>query len=247
MASMVLGQARMETRLLLRNGEQLLLTLVIPLVLLVVLAKGSLVDLGAPEERLDLVVAGVLTVAVMSSSFTSLAIGTGFERRYQVLRRLGVTPLPRTGLLLGKALGVLAMQAIQVFLVLTTAVALGWRPDPAAGLPMLLALLGFVVLVGTAAFAGLGLLMAGTLRAEATLAAANLVYVLLLLAGGSVVPVASYPEAIQPILQALPSGALGEAMRAVVATTEVAWSSMGVLLAWAILGFGLAARTFRWD
>jgi ABC-2 type transport system permease protein len=238
---MLTVQARMETLLLLRNGEQVLLTLVIPLVLLVVLAGTDIVRLTT-GDRTALAVAGVLTVAVMSTSFTGLAIGTGFERRYGVLRRLAVTPLPRFALLLGKAAAVLVVEAVQLVLVVGVALLLGWSGQ--ANWPAVLLL----VLLGSLAFAGLGLLMAGTLRAEATLAAANLVYVVLLVAGGAVVPLDAYPAALQPVVAALPSGALGEGMRAaVVDVGPLPWGPVAVLAAWAVVGIALAARYFRWE
>ena len=244
---MVRSQGRLETSLMLRNGEQLLLTLIIPLVLLVLLAGTDLVDisgtaLGTDADPVAAAVAGVLTVAVMSTAFTGLAIATGFERRYGVLRRLAVTPLPRSALLTGKALAVLAVEVVQVVLITGVGLLLGWSGE-ANWIGVVL-----LVLVGTAAFAGLGMLMAGTLRAEATLAAANLVYILLLAAGAALVPVARYPEAIQPVLQALPSGALGEGLRAVVVDgAGIPWSQVAVLAVWAVLGLGLAARWFRWE
>lgn len=244
---MVLAQARMETLLLLRNGEQLLLTLVIPLVLLLLLAGTDLVDVtstasGSGDARIPTAVAGVLTVAVMSTAFTGLAIATGFERRYGVLRRLAVTPLPRSALLLGKAAAVLVVEALQVLLVIGVGLALGFSGEANwAGVVLL-------VLAGTAAFAGLGMLMAGTLRAEATLAAANLVFILLLTAGAALVPVDRYPAAVQPVLQVLPSGALGEGLRAVVVDAAgVPWAQVAVLAAWAVGGIALAARFFRWE
>lgn len=244
---MVLAQARMETVLLLRNGEQLLLTLVIPLVLLLLLAGTDLVDIAGAGATSDetptaTAIAGVLTVVVMSTAFTGLAIATGFERRYGVLRRLAVTPLPRSALLLGKAAAVLVVEVVQVLLVVGVGLALGWSGQANwLGVALL-------VLTGTAAFAGLGMLMAGTLRAEATLAAANLVFILLLLAGAAVVPVERYPEMLQPVLEVLPSAALGEGLRAVIVDLGgVPWASLAVLAAWAAGGIGLAARYFRWE
>jgi len=242
---MVGSQAALETRLLLRNGEQVLLTLVIPLVLLLLLAGTDIIDVsggGSTSEQVPTALAGVLTVAVMSTAFTGLAIATGFERRYGVLRRLAVTPLPRSALLLGKAGSVLVVEVVQMALLIGVALMLGW--DGTASWPALV----LAAVAGTAAFAGLGMLMAGTLRAEATLAAANLVYIVLLLAGGAVVPVDRYPEAVQPVLVLLPSGALGEALRtAVVEADGVAWGPLGVLVVWAVVGMALAARFFRWE
>ena len=242
--AMIMTHARMELRLLLRNGEQLLLAVVIPLLLLVGGARaGTVIDLGA-GRRIDVLTPGVLALAVMSTAFTSLAISTGFERRYGVLKRLGASPLPRSGLLAGKALALLTVVAGQAVLIGAVAAVLGWEPRggaPAAAGAVLL------ILLGTAAFAGLGLLLAGTLRAEATLAAANLVYVLLLVAGAVVVPLSSYPAGMRGLVTLLPSGALAEGMRDVVSGQGLDGRAVAVLLTWAAVAAAITARTFRWE
>jgi len=230
----------METRLLLRNGEQLLLALVIPVLLLVGGAEsGGVVNLG-DGRRIDLLTPGVIALAVMSTSFTSLAIATGFERRYGVIKRLGSSPLPRSGLLAGKVGGLLVIETMQVAVIVVVGLALGW--EPADGLIGAL----LAVVVGTGTFAALGLFLAGILRAEATLAAANLVYLLLLAAGAVVLPSSSY-GAFGHVTEWLPSGALGDAMRHACLDGGVAWRDLGVLLLWGALGTALTARTFRWE
>jgi ABC-2 type transport system permease protein len=179
---------------------------------------------------------------VLSTAFTGLAIATGFERRYGVLKRLGTTPLSRPGLLAGKTLAVVGVELVQLVVIAGLALALGWSPQgsPLATLALLL--------TGTAACAGLGLLMAGTLRAEATLAAANLMYVLMLLAGAALVPVERYPESVRPFVEATPLGALATGLRDVLmGAAGMPWAALGVLLAWAVGSLGLAAATFRWE
>ena len=241
---MVLSHAALEARLLLRNGEQLLLALVIPLVVLVGAAQASgVVDLGA-GRRIDVLTPGVMALAVLSTSFTSLAIATGFERRYGVLKRLGASPLPRSGLLAGKVLAVLAVEAGQLLLIGAVAAGLGWQPSGGATAVLAAVLL---VLAGTAALASLGLLMAGTLRAEATLAAANLTYVLLLGLGAVIVPVASYPSALQGLVGWLPSGALAEGMRQALTAGPFPGAQLGILAGWAAVGAALTMWTFRWE
>jgi ABC-2 type transport system permease protein len=239
---MVRAQAGLELRMILRNGEQLLLTVVIPVLVLTVFASVQVMDLGSRESRVDFLTPGVFALAVMSTAFTGLAIGTGFERRYGALKRLGATPLPRWALLVSKALAVLAVEVLQVVLLSGVAFALGWSPRGSV--------LAVVVLmvVGTAAFSALGLLMAGTLRAEATLAAANLVYLLFLVSGGIAVPFDRFPAGVRPFLEALPAGALSEGLREVLRDgAGLPWGHVGVLVAWAVLAGALAARTFRWE
>ncbi len=244
MTQMVLSHAAMETRLLLRNGEQLLLALVIPLLVLLGGAEaGGVIDLGA-GRRIDVLAPGVMALAVMSTAFTSLAIATAFERRYGVLKRLGASPLPRTGLLLGKVGSLLAVEAVQLSLIAGVGLWLGWRPSGGAGAAFGA---GLLLLLGTGAFAGLGLLMAGTLRAEATLAGANLVYVVLLAAGAVVLPVSAYPSAMQAVVTMLPSGALAEGLRDVTSGAGLGLTPAVVLALWAVAAAALTARTFRWD
>ena len=241
---MVLAQARMETRLLLRNGEQLLLAVVIPLVVLVGGVYGAhRFDLLPAGRAVDVLAPGVLALAVLSTSFTSLAISTGFERRYGVLKRLGASPLPRSGLLAGKVGSLLVVEVLQFAVIAAAAALLGWSPTwTAAGV------LGVVaaVLAGTAAFASLGLLIAGTLRPEATLAAANLVYLLLLAGGGVVFPVSAY-GGFGRVLAALPSGALGAGMRVTLNQGVFPLGPLLVLAGWTLVGATLTARTFRWE
>jgi ABC-2 type transport system permease protein len=241
---MVAAQARMESRLMLRNGEQLLLAVVIPVLVLVGMVRGAdRLGLDFDHPVVDVVTPGVLALAVLSTSFTSLAIATAFERRYGVLKRLGASPLPRAGLLAGKVGALLLVEVLQLVVLSVVGVLLGWAPV-VSGVSVVGAVLA--VLLGTAAFASLGLLMAGALRAEATLAGANLVY-LLLLAGGAVVLPASAYGAFGDIAQWLPSGALGEAMRDAFLDGTIAWLDLGVLLAWAVVGTVATARTFSWE
>jgi ABC-2 type transport system permease protein len=242
--TMVRAQALMEARLLLRNGEQLVLALAIPLLMLIGGQEAAgLVELG-PGRRIDVLTPGVLALAVLSTSFTSVAIATGFERRYGVLKLLGASPLTRTGLLAGKVGAVLLVQTLQLSVLCAVAYGLGW--DPSGGLP---ALLGGVLLVllATAAFGALGLLMAGTLRAEATLAGANLLYLLLVAGGAILVPLASYPEAAQPLLRLLPTGAFAEGLRQVCSGAGLGVRPVAVLVAWALVAGLATARTFRWE
>ncbi|GAB7034243.1 ABC transporter permease [Streptomyces sp. NPDC021749] len=238
---MIRAQAALETRMLLRNGEQLLLTVIIPTLLLVLFSAVDIVDTGA-GRTVDFLAPGILALAVMSTAFTGQAIATGFERRYGVLKRLAVSPLPRWGLMTAKTCAVLVTEVLQIVLLTAVALVLGWSPH---GNPLTVLLL---LLLGTAAFSGLGLLMAGTLKAEATLAAANLVFLLLLVGGGVIVPLAKFPEAAQAVLHLLPISALSDGLREVLGHgAAVPWSDLGVLAGWAVLGLGAAAKFFRWE
>jgi ABC-2 type transport system permease protein len=236
----VAAQSRMELRLLLRNGEQLLLTVVIPTLLLVVFAKAPIADL--PEPRVGFLVPGVLALAVMSTAFTGQAIATGFERRYGVLRRLGTTALPRAALLTAKTAAVVAVELLQIALLVLVGLTLGWSPHGSA------VAVAAVVLLGTVAFSGLGLLMAGTLRAEATLAAANLVYLLLLVLGGVAFPLSDFGPGVRRVLELLPIAAMTDGLRAALATSpHLPVDDVLTLLVWAVAGGVLASRLFRWE
>ncbi|MEU1125336.1 ABC transporter permease [Streptomyces sp. NPDC005899] len=238
---MIAAQAALETRMLLRNGEQLLLTVVIPTLLLVLFSAVDIVDTGTGEP-VDFLAPGVLALAVMSTAFTGQAIATGFERRYGVLKRLAASPLPRWGLMAAKTASVLVTEVLQVALLTVIAFALGWSPE---GGPVAVLLL---LLLGTVAFSGLGLLMAGTLKAEATLAAANLVFLLLLVGGGVIVPLDRFPDAARSVLELLPISALSGGLRDVLQHgSAMPWGDLGILAVWAVLGLGAAARFFRWE
>ncbi|MCE0762989.1 ABC transporter permease [Pseudonocardia kujensis] len=236
---MLLAQAGTETRLALRNGEQVLLTLLIPVVLLVGLSVLRVVPL--PEPRVNSVVPSVLALAVMSTAFTSQAIALGFDRRYGVIRRLAATALPRWLLVAGRLAAVLAVVVVQLVILGVVAALLGWRPD-AAGLGWAL----LMVLLGCAAFGALGILLGGTLRAEIVLAVANLVWFVLLLGGGIVIPLDQLPAGVAAVAGALPSGALAEGLRApLVAGSAPGIGPVLVLVAWAVVAGGVAVKAVR--
>jgi ABC-2 type transport system permease protein len=237
---MLAAQTGIELRLLLRNGEQVGLILIIPLLLELFFNLPLLYSLDG--RRIDFVVPSILALAVMSAAFTGLAIGTGFERKYAVLKRLGATALPRSVLLLGKTLAVLIMEAFQVALICALGFVLGWHPhgDPIWAL--------LLIAVATIAFGGLGLLLAGTLRAEVTLAAANLVWIVLLFCGGIAIPLSKYPHDVAEVLRFLPSAALSEGLHNVLQFGHgLPVRSLVTLLIWAAVSLPLAARWFRWE
>jgi ABC-2 type transport system permease protein len=233
----VLRHARTEIHLLVRNGEQLLLALAIPLLVLTLggIAGGRW---GDPE----ILAPSVLALAVWSSAFTSVAISTGFERRYGVLERLVATPLQKSGLLAGKAVGIVAIVGFQLVVITAAALYIGWRPAFTA---MSGAVAVALVVLATATFVSWALALAGRLRAEVVLGLANLVYVLLVVGGGLVIPVDRYPDAVQPIVQALPTAALGEGLRAAASGVALGWPIL-LLLGWLIAGVLVARKAFRW-
>lgn len=235
------AQLRVELVLTLRRGESLLAAFGIPAGVLVFFSQVEVVDTGF-EDPLDFLVPGVLALAVIASGMVSLGIATGFERRYGVLKRLGVTPLGRRGLVVAKIGAVVVIEALQVVALVVLAALLGW--DVPAGMA---AGLAFLVL-GTVAFAGLGLLMAGTLRAEGTLALTNALYVAFILVGGVAVPLERLPGWLAGISKGLPAAQLTEAVRGVVVpgASVPGWAWVG-LTAWAVVTPVLAALTFRWE
>jgi ABC-2 type transport system permease protein len=239
-ADRIRAQGAFETRTLLRNGEQLLVSIVLPAMALAGLALSTTPSLG-PGRRVDVATAGVLALAVVSTAFTGQAISTGFDRRYGVLRLFGVTPLGRAGLLAGKAIAVGSVLAVQVLVLGGLALALGWRPEPGGVLPALISLV-----LGAGAFVALALLLAGTLRAEAVLALANLIWVVLL-ALGLLVPTSELAPPLRVLASALPSGALGDAMRAAFVSGSWPWAQWGVLVLWGGIAGLLSSRLFRWS
>jgi len=240
-AGAVLAQTRMEIVLTLRRGENVLITLIVPVLLLVFFASLGIVPAG--QSPIGFLLPGMLALAVISTGMVSLGIATAYERYYGVLKRLGGTPLPRWGLIAAKALSVLVIEAAQVvLLVLIAVVAYGWRPGPG-----LLAALG-VLLLGTAAFTGLGLAMAGSLRAEATLAGANGLYLLFLLLGDVVLPLSHLPGPLRVVARVLPATALSRSLRELIGSGAPSLVlNLALLAAWAAAALALAARGFRWE
>jgi ABC-2 type transport system permease protein len=227
----------METSLIARNGEQLLLALVIPLALIVGQAVAG-ARFGVAREPF---VAAVIALGLWSSGFTSPAITTAFERRYGVLERLVATPLRRADLLLGKATMIATLALGQATVLVVAALAVGWSPEPA---PLQGIITAGVVVLSLVAFAGLALTLAGRASAELTLGLANLVY-LLGAAGGLLVPVAGFPAWAHPLLYALPTTALAETLRTW-ATGGVDALPLLVVLLWAVGALMIARKVFRW-
>jgi len=237
----VVAQARFETGTLLRNGEQFLVAVVLPAMALVGLALSQSPSLGS-GRRVDLAVPGVLALAVISTAFTGQAITTAFDRRYGVLRLLGVSPLGRNGLLLAKALAVLTIELTQFIVIGVLGLALGWHPQW-----MGLFAAALLALVGTWTFVALALLLAGTMRAEGVLALANLVWVALLGLGGVIVPRTEMPSGLSHVAALLPSGALGDGLREAFVHGRLAGMPLLVLVVWGAVATALASRTFRWS
>jgi ABC-2 type transport system permease protein len=234
-------QLRAELMLLARNGEQLLLTLVIPVILLGFFGSVDVLPSG-DTEPLNFLVPGVLAVAIMSTSMVSLGIATGFERSYLVLKRLGATPLSRAQLVMAKILSVFIVELVQAAILLPIGIALGWQPNGTTW-PLAFA----AVFLGSASFAGIGLLLAGRLRAEINLAAQNGLYLLLLLLGGMIIPRDSLPGFFSTAASALPSTALADLLRATLNGSGALAQPFIVLALWGVLTPAVAAKRFRWS
>ena len=244
LAAATLAQTGMELRLTARRGENVLVTIVIPVVVLLFFASVAILPTGSGVP-VDFILPGTLALAVIAASLVNLGIATAYERNYGVLKRLGGSPLTRAGLLTAKMLAVLAVEIGQVvLLVVIAAVVLGWRAGPDAS-PALFVL---ALLLGTLTFGGLGLLLAGALRAEATLAFANGLFIAFLLLGGIVIPIAELPEPLATLAGLLPAAALADAFRVALGSGEVdAARALATLAVWGVGAVVLALRTFRWE
>lgn len=234
---MLKAQFGLELRLLLRNGEQLLLTMFIPITLLVGLTLLPLGSFG--DDRAATFVPAIMALAIISTAFTGQAIAVAFDRRYGALKRLGATALPVWGVVAGKSLAVVAVVALQSVLFGAIGVALGWRP-PVAGL----AIGAVIIALGTAVFAALGLLLGGTLRAEIVLAIANLLWFVFAGLGALTVEGGMVPSAVQWVARLTPSGALTEALSRAM-TLSVDWFGLAVLVGWGVVAGLCALRWFR--
>lgn len=239
----LVAQARTEVVLTLRRGESVLLTLGIPVLLLVFLSLADILPLpGGVDDPVDFLFPGILALAVLSAGLVGPAIATGFEREYGVLKRLAVTPLGRPAVIAAKTVAVLAVEVVQVVVLTGLALALGWRPDgPRVGTAVL------AIALATVAFAGAGLLLGGTLPGLTTLAAANALYVVLLLVGGMLFPLDKLPSGVRALARLLPPAALAEILQhALRAGVDIGAQPWVVLAVWAVALPPIAARAFRW-
>ena len=243
----IAAMTAMEIRLVLRRGENLFATIVIPTLVLILFSSISILPTGAGRS-VNFLLPGAIALGIVATSLVSLGITTAYDRSYGVLKRLGGSPLSRAELVAARLLSVLVVEVVQIALLIATAtLVLGWSPsDPTSPL-----LLGLAVLLGTIAFAGLGLLLAGTMRAETVLAVANVLFLGFLVVGGVIVPVERLPGPLAAIAAALPAAPLSELLRAALGSTAAIGvdltSSLLLLAAWAIAAVGMAAARFRWE
>jgi ABC-2 type transport system permease protein len=238
-----LAQTATELRLTARRGENVLVTIIIPAVVLLFFTSVSVLPTGAGRP-VDFLLPGSLALAVVATSLVNLGIATAYERHYGVLKRLGGSPLTRGGLLTAKMLAVLAVEVAQlVLLVAISVLALGWTVPSGASPALLVAAL----LLGTLAFAGLGLLMAGALRAEATLALANGLFLIALMLGGIVLPLDHLPDALVAVASVLPAAALADTFRVALGSGGDAVAPVAILVVWGVGAVALTVRTFRWE
>jgi ABC-2 type transport system permease protein len=236
-----LAQARAELALTLRRSESVLVAMLVPAGLLLFF---SMVPGSAPGgvRRVNVLLPGTISIGVVAMAMVSLGIATGYERHYKVLKRLGATPLGRPRLLLAKALAVLLVEVVEVVILIGIATTmLGWDPHIEPGR------LTLALVLGTVAFAGIGLFFAGTLRAEANLAVANGLFLLLILLGGSIVPVEKLPGLLEPLARVLPAAALTGAVRAALEGGPTLFGSLALLAVWAAAAPLAASLTFSWD
>lgn len=241
----VIEQGRYETMAMLRNGEQLMLNIIFPVMALIALRFTGLIDEYANSvgvSRMDAAVPGVLALCVISTALSGQGIATGFDRRYGVLRFLATTPLGRNGLIMGKCIAVLVVVAIQFTLVAVLGYGLGWRPDAIAVSRSII-----TILMGAGAFTALGLLIAGTVRAEATLAIVNIAWVILAGAGGVVFPLKSFPDWYAGVVAWSPSAALGDALRGNFIQHQWLADPHWVLIVWTVVIGFIASRKFKWS
>ena len=244
-AAAITAMTAAELRLVLRRGENLFATIVIPTIVLLLFSSVAILPTGTGRP-VDFLLPGSIALGVVATSLVSLGITTAYDRSYGVLKRLGGSPLSRSELVIARVLTVLVVETVQITLLVVTATAvLGWSPGP--GWSPTIAIVA--VLVGTAAFAGLGLWLAGTLRAETVLALANVLFLGFLVVGGVIVPIDRLPEPLAAVAGALPAAPLSALLRDALGTGSAggAAGNTALLAGWAAVTLAAAARTFRWE
>ena len=241
------AQLRAEVTMIVTNGETVFLTLGIPVVFLLFFSAVHVLPTGTTHP-VDFLVPGILALAIMSTAMTALGIGTGFERGYGVLKRLGATPLGRPRLLAAKIMSVVAVELVQAAALVAVGYALGWSPGGAGGPGALVGSAVGAMVLGTMAFGGTGLILAGTLKPLVNLAVVNGLFVVLLLLGGMLIPLGKLPGWLEGIAEVLPASALADALHATLGSgTAVTARDWVVLALWAVAAPIVAGLTFRWE
>ncbi|HEX4206929.1 MAG TPA: ABC transporter permease [Ktedonobacteraceae bacterium] len=238
----ILVQTKYELLLTARRGENILVTLILPVFLLIAFSSIKVIP-GITGPQINFLLPGILSIAIIAAGMVNLGIATAYERYYGVLKRLGSSPLPRTGLILAKIISVLVLEVVQVILLVGVAILFfGWKP---VGSPLLTLL---AIILGTITFAALGLAMAGALRAEMTLAGANALFLVFILIGGGIVPITKLPGPIEALAQILPPAALSDSLqKGMAASAAFPTFSIITLVAWAVIILFVAIRTFKWE
>lgn len=240
---LLLHQARIELLMTLRQGERVMVTLFIPILLLVGFNALNMIPVPPRESATDMLLPGVLALAIISAGMVSLGIATAYERNYGVLKRLGSSPLTHSALILAKIISVLVLELLQTLILVAFAVMLyGWRP--AGSLPLAL----LTALLGTVTFAALGLAMAGALRASTTLVGTNTLYLLFVFIGGGFFPLDRLPGSLAAVARLLPAYALTSALQGTMITGQpFPGGALLTLAIWAVLILPVAIKTFRWE
>ncbi len=239
------AQLRAEVTMMAFNGETVFLTLGIPVLFLLFFSGVHVLPTGTAHP-VDFLVPGILALAVMSTAMTALGIGTGFERGYGVLKRLGTTPLGRPRLLTAKIAAIVAVELVQAAVLVAVGYGLGWNPGGPGGVLVGAAVAAMVL--GTIAFGGIGLLLAGRLKPLVNLAVVNSLFVVLLLLGGMLIPLGKLPGWLAGVAELLPASALADALHATLGRgAAVSVRDWVVLVVWAVAAPVVAGLTFRWE
>ncbi len=235
-------QTQYELLLTLRRGENVLVTLIVPVMLLIFFTSLSIAP-SVNGSTINFLLPGIVAVAIMAAGMVNLGIATAYERYYGVLKRLGSSPLSRSGLIIAKVCSILLLEVLQVILLVGIAILLyHWQPTGSLALTLL------TLALGTVTFAGLGLAMAGTLRAELTLAGANALFLVFVFFGGGILPLSRLPGPLAGFAELLPAAALTQALQAtMISGRNTPVFALGVLAAWAVVVLLVAIRTFKWE
>ena len=240
----IVQQVKYELLLTARRGENVLITLIVPVVLLIFFTSLNIVPKTSSHgNAITALLPGILALAIIAAGMVNLGIATAYERYYGVLKRLGSSPLSRSSLIIAKVISILILEAVQTLLLIGVAILFyGWQLT--GSLPVTL----LIIALGTITFASLGLAMAGGLRAELTLAGANALYLVFLLTSGGILPLDHLPTPLANFAQVLPSTALTQALQATMQPQATfPTTALIILTIWTIVILIIAIRTFKWE
>lgn len=247
---LVLHEFRYDQKVFWRNPSSVFFTAMLPVIFLVIFATifGDSEVQGMGIDTTTYYIPAIVTLAVVSATFVSLAMNVTIDREAGLLKRVRGTPLPAWVFIAG-----LVGNAFVISLVMLVVISLVGRafygvPIPWDHLPALIVTL----LVGAASFCCLGLALTAAIPTrEAASAITNLISLPLYFLSGVFIPEGEIPDGVLTVAGFLPVRPFFQAFLSswdpLTVGSGFEWGHLAVVAAWGIAGLLIAARWFRWS